>query len=200
MQKGYAGQSCVECPDGFFILNSTSSNFHCQKCPPSANCPDKGPPVFSRLVRGSVVASSASRTGEWTNNDLKSSMASMLAARLELGAFMISFTAKCDSTDSVCNSQLLRRADTAAEDSWIWVLSFFVYLPRNEARNLDSEVAAMEDLVADSVRRAFKAENLNVSAVAQLDPASKTDDLDGWEFVLSDTGEVRVIPRCKQSP
>lgn len=194
MEKGYEGQDCVECNDGEFILDSTSSAFQCQKCPPTANgCRNKGPPVFSRLVRGVVAAHSASGdAAEALPDGLPRSMATMLAAKLELDASMVTFAAVCNSTDAACSSPLLRRADTGtdrASASRFWVLSFSVYLPREGVSELNS--SALEALVSESAHHAFAAEDVDVVVDARLDQGSETDALDGWKFVLSPAGEVQ---------
>jgi hypothetical protein len=45
-QTGYEMQSCFQCPEGKYISRSNDPTSRCFNCPPSAVCPNRGPPVF----------------------------------------------------------------------------------------------------------------------------------------------------------
>jgi hypothetical protein len=47
---GYKLQECARCPDGMYIISSSHPLYRCYKCPPSALCPNRSPPIFPEVM------------------------------------------------------------------------------------------------------------------------------------------------------
>ena len=66
-------QACLQCPDGKYMQDPNDPDAICQQCPKSAQCPNKGPPIFDN----SAVEGNLALDGD--PNDLDAIIASLAA-------------------------------------------------------------------------------------------------------------------------
>ena len=120
-ETGHDVQTCVRCEAGFFIMSSSDPNEICQKCPASAECPNRGPPMFQTTAVSASMAMTA-------DPDDMSAILDSLAEMLRLDPDLLELE-NAGSTGSRRTAQAM-------------VISFKVYATPEQLAELD---AALND-------------------------------------------------------
>jgi len=95
---GYELQECAPCSEGKYITVSNDPGFRCYRCPASARCPNRGPPVFPE----SEVKGELNLGGELLPEE---DLLRLIAASLGLDYTMVAI----DDYDNLAESLLQRR-------------------------------------------------------------------------------------------
>ena len=167
---GHDAQSCQQCVEGKYMMNSNDPAGQCQVCPTSAVCPNQGPPVFQTSSIGGILSIDADP------NDQEAIIAS-LAKTLGVDPALLVI-------ESVDVRE--RRAGQSLE------IAFKIYASADEASKLqevldspDFVSSMSSSLAANNVSAVVAAAGVTSAPQVAEAPPGDWDEVDGTFFLRS---------------